>query len=87
MEEVSNEVRVKDEPILVNIVKEEPIDIEMQTFKSHKELKSEEFEVKAEKKFSATEEFANKLSIAYFNEEPTQATTSKISQMNQQKSK
>ena len=37
---------------------------------------SEEVEIKAEEKFSATEEFANKISIAFFNEEPTQATTS-----------
>ena len=36
----------------------------------------EEIEVKAEEKFSATEEFANKSSIAFLNEETTKATTS-----------
>ena len=51
-------------------VKEEPKDIEMQTSKSHIE------DVKAEEKFSETEEFINKISIAYLNEEPTQSTTS-----------
>ena len=68
--EVSNEVRVKDEPIcdsqsisqtkIVKKVKEEPI---------------EEVEVKAEEKFSATEEFVNKISIAFLNEETTQQVT------------
>ena len=76
---ISNEVRVKNEPICYSQsisktkramkVKEEPKDIEMQTSKSH-------IEVKAEEKFSKTEEFINKISIAYLNEEPTQSTTS-----------
>ena len=60
--EESDEVRVKNEPIWdrqSNKVKEEPIDIE----------------VKAEEKFSSTEEFANKASIAFLNEETTQETT------------
>ena len=97
--EVSKEVRVKDETIcdsqsisetkkevLEMKVKEEPIDIEIQA--------------EAEEKFSATEEFVNKISIAFLNEETNktliddnntintnQATTSKISQTNQEKSK
>ena len=93
---VSDEVIVKNEPICYSEstkktmkVKQEPIE------------QSEEVEVKAEEKFSATEEFANKISIAFLNEEPTQATTSSNdnntintnqettskSQMNKQKSK
>lgn len=54
---------------LANIVKEEPIDIEMQTFKSDEE-----------EKFSTTEEFSkNKttiqtVSIAFLNEETTTYT-------------
>ena len=83
----SNEVRVKNEPICYNQsisqtikatskrAKEEPIDNEMQTPKSKIESNSEEVEVKAEEKFSATEKFANKASIAFLNEETT-ATTS-----------
>ena len=59
------------------LVKEEPIDNEIQTSKY-------QVEVKVEEKFSATEEFANKASIAFLNEETTsdnnpinnQATTS-----------
>ena len=78
--EVSEKVRVKIEPISDSQsnsqtrgvkrqsikVKEEPIDIEMQ--------KAKEIMVKVEEKFSATEEFANKISIAFLNEEITQAT-------------
>ena len=45
----------------------------MQTSKS-------QVEVKVEKKFSATEEFVNKASIAFLNEEITQATTSSDNQ-------
>ena len=62
-------------------LKKEPIDIEMQTSsKSHHiESTSEEVEVKSEEeeKFSAREEFSNKISIAILNEEVTsiQATT------------
>ena len=58
-------------------VKEEPIDNEIQT------SKPKEFEIKAEEeeKFSATEEFANKISIGFLNketnQETSQATTSK----------
>ena len=56
-------------------IKEEPIDIEMQTSKSHIESRSEEeVEIKAEEKFSATEEFINKTSIAFLNEETTTST-------------
>ena len=95
---VSEEVdRVKNEPIcdsqfisqtkvLVNKIKEEPIEIEMQTFQSNIEPTSEEVQVKAEEKFSATEEFANKISIAFLNDETnqetSQATTSYKSQSN-----
>ena len=79
--EESNEVRVKDEPICDSqsipetrevkrrskLVKEEPIDIEIQT---------SQVEVKVEEKFSSTEEFANanKTSIAFLNEETTHTT-------------
>ena len=52
------------------LVKEEPIDNQIQTFKP-------QIEVKAEEKFSETEEFANKISAAFLNEETTKATTSK----------
>ena len=83
MQVLDDEVKVKNEPICYtqsisqnkqeNKVKEEPID---------QEVKAEE-----EEKFSATEEFVNKASIAFLNEETTnQATTSK-SQTNKQKSK
>ena len=92
------EVRVKDEPIYDSLsiaerkvqsikVKEEPNDIEMQTSK---------IEVKAEEKFSATEEFTNKssiqtTSIAFLNEETTEetnkATTSKTQQQNKKTNK
>ena len=51
-------------------VKEEPIDIEMQT--------SKEIVVKSEEKFSATEEFANKTSIAFLNEEETTTTITNL---------
>ena len=73
--EKSNEVRVKDEAICDSqseLVKEEPIDSEIQKpSNAHIDLASEEFEVKTEEKFSATEEFANKTSIAFLNEETT----------------
>ena len=81
------EVRVKDEPICdiqsitqtkeAKRVKKEPIEL------------SEEVELKAEEKFSATGEFTNKISIAFLNEEPTQATTSSngINTMNTNKQK
>ena len=53
-------------------IKEEPIDIEMKTSKSQIESRSEEeVEIKTEEKFSATEEFINKTSIAFLNEETT----------------
>ena len=81
MEEL-NDVIVKNEPICYSsqpisetreakrqsiLVKEEPID---------SKIALEEFEVKTEEKFSATEEFANKASIqttsiAFLNEETT----------------
>ena len=69
-------MRVKDEPICDRtkeakrqsiLVKEEPIDIEMQTSKY-------QIEVKVEEKFSAIEEFANKASFAFLNEETTSTT-------------
>ena len=76
--EVSNEVRVKNEPICYSQpisetrVKEEPIDI---TSKS-------QIDVKAEKKFSETEEFANKTSIqtasiAFLNEDTNNSEPNK----------
>ena len=100
----SEEVRVKNEPICdsqsisqtkkANKVKEEPIDIEMQTSKSHIKSMSEEVELKAEEKFSASEEFTKKtsiqtVSIAFFNEETNsnQATTSKSQSIVSQNSK
>ena len=102
----SNEVRVKNETICESqsipdtkeakrqsiLVKEEPIDSEMKTSsKSHVKV-----EVKTEEKFSATEEFANKASIAFLNEETTstssdnnpitnQATTSKTNKNRKRK--
>ena len=90
---ISDSKRIKDQPnklrrlsIEVNKVKEEPIDNEMQTSESHIQSTSEEIGVKAEEKFSATEEFAkNKTSIrtasiAFLNEETTQETTKNINQ-------
>ena len=82
------EVRVKNEPICFSHsisqtkrateVKEEPIDIEMKTYKL------EEVKVKAEKeeKFSASEEFVNKTSIAFLSEETTETISN--SQTNKQ---
>ena len=96
--DASNDLIVKNEPICDNQsisetsetnkkVKEERLDIEMQTTsKSQIESISEEVEVKAEEKFSSTEEFANKASIAFLNEETTTTTTDK-SQPNKPKSK
>ena len=82
--EVLDEVRVKNEPICYsqsisqtkksNKVKEEPIDIEMKTFNSQIEVKAEELE---EEKFSSTEEFTNKISIAFLNEETNKLDNSK----------
>ena len=76
--EMSDELRVKDEQIcysqsisqtkeVLSIkMKEEPKDIEMQTSKSHIEVQAGE----EEEKFSSKEEFTNKISIAFWNEEP-----------------
>ena len=76
--EESNEVKVKNEPICdsqsipetiettSNNVKKEPIDNEMQTSNCQIESTSEEFEVKVEEKFSATEELVNKASDRFF---------------------
>ena len=47
-------------------IKEEPIDIGMKTTEPHIDEKVEE-----EEKFSATEEFVNKTSITFLNEETT----------------
>ena len=96
--EASDEVKVKDETICYTEpisqtkkapkVKEEPIDIEIKTSKSHIDSRSEEVKVKAEEKFSVTEELVNKASITFLNEETTnQATTSKSNHVNKQKSK
>ena len=71
--EVLDEVRVKNEPISYsqsisqnkqeNRVKKEPID---------QEVKSEK-----EEKFSATEEFTNKTSIAFLNDETNKTASQK----------
>ena len=62
----------KRQSIVSNKVKEEPIDIEMQTSSKYQmKSKSEDVEIKEEEKFSAREEFANKISIASLNEETT----------------
>ena len=71
----------KRQPIVSNKVKEEPIDIEMQTSSKYQmDSKSEDVEIKEKEKFSAREEFANKISIVSLNEETTsiinQPTTS-----------
>ena len=55
-----------------NKVKEEPIDIELKTFNSQIEVKAEE-----EEKFSSTEEFTNKASIAFLNEETNTTASQK----------
>ena len=71
--EESNEVRVKNEPICDS----QSISQNSET-KRHSILVKEEpiyIEVKIEEKFSSTEEFANKASIAFLNEETT-ATSS-----------
>lgn len=72
MEEL-NEVRFKNEPICYNQsisqtkkvkkVKGEPLEIEMQTSKSHIDAKLEKIEVKEEKKL---EDFTKAVSIAFF---------------------
>ena len=66
----------KTKSIVAMRIKEEPIDSEIQTSKSRIESISKEVEIKAEEKFSATEEFINKTSIAFLNEEDTQKTSS-----------
>ena len=67
---------------------ETSIDIELETSsKSQIESTSEEVEVKAEEKFSATEEFTNKISIAFLNDEETVKTAIDNSQPNKPKSK
>lgn len=87
--EVSEELKVKNEPICDSQsisstnrksifgmkVKEEPIE----SVNSQIESMWEEVELKVEEKFSATE-FANKISIALFNEETTQETTTNTNQ-------
>ena len=95
MEEESHEMRVKKEPICDNLsitdkrkassrnnqtksksqsmkVKEEPIDSEKSLIESMTE--------EVEEKFSAREEFANKTSIAFLNEETTQNATTNTNQ-------
>ena len=62
----------KRHSIVAKKVKEEPKDLEIEA--------SKEIEVKAEEKYSATEEFSNKTSIAFLNEEkatnqPTNSNT------------
>ena len=74
------EVRVKNEPICYtqsisqeNKVKEEPIDVKIQSSKLQIEVKAE----KEEEKFSAREEFTNKTSIAFLNEETNKTASQK----------
>ena len=80
--EVSEELKVKEEPIcytqsiIEKKLKEEPIDSENSLIESM----TEEVKVKDEEKFSATEEFSNKTSIAFLNEETTQETTTNTNQ-------
>ena len=67
---LSNSLPNMTQSIVSMRIKEEPIDIEMKTSKSHIESRSEEeVEIKTEEKFSATEEFINKTSIAFLNED------------------
>ena len=78
--EVLDDVRVKNEPICdsqsisqtkqENKVKEEPIDVEIQSSKPQIEVKAE-----LEEKYSAREEFTYKTSIAFLNE---QTNTNKL---------
>ena len=67
---IDDQPKLKRQSVLVNKVKEEPIDIEMQT--------SQEIVVKSEEKFSATQEFENKTSIAFLNEEETTTTITNL---------
>ena len=67
----------KRQSIVAMGIKEEPIDSEIQTSKSQIEVK-----VEKEEKFSATEEFANKASIAFLNEEETTTNNPKSSSQN-----
>ena len=75
--EVSDKVRVQNEPICDSIresngqskkVKEEPVDIELQL--KYNKSKSKDVEIKTEKR----EEFTNKTSIAFWNVETTNKT-------------
>ena len=59
--------KLKRHSILEKEVKKEPKDIEMQTSSFQIESRSEDVEIKAEKE----EKFANKISIAFLNEETT----------------
>ena len=79
---VSDKVRVKKEPnfdsqTISETKTAKKVKYEMQTFNSQIEVKAEE-----EEKFSSTEEFINKISIAFLNEE----TKTSIDDNNQAKS-
>jgi len=83
--EESNEVRVKDEPICDSLSISQTIEVKRQSNKVKEDSEIEtssksQVEVKVEEKFSETEEFANKASIVFLNEEITQATTSSDNQ-------
>ena len=71
--EESNEVRVKNEPICDSQSIPEIREAKRQ-WKLVKDERIEDIEVKAEEKFSATEEFTNGISIAFLNQETTHKT-------------
>ena len=64
----------KKQSIVAMKIKEEPIDSVMKKSIFHVESMSKEVEIKSEEKFSVTEEFINKTSIAFLNEETTTST-------------
>ena len=77
---IDDQPKHKRQSLLENKLKEEPIDCEIQT--------SIDIVVKTEEeKFSAREEFSNKTSIAFLNEEETTTTTNDDIQATNPKSK
>ena len=85
-EEISSDEH-KRKSIVAMRIKEEPIDSEMQTSKSHIESMSKEVEIKTEQKFSEMQEFVNKTSIAFLNEETTTLTEDTPTTSNSQSNK
>ena len=77
MEVLEDEVRVKNEPICYT----QSISQNKQEVKVKEEPKDIEVKAEEEEKFSATEEFANKASIAFLNEETTE-TSNKLQKSN-----